>query len=92
MSYYAKLDSNNVVIKVMVSDSDYMNNKFVDDSPGFWIETSDTGAGIGAGDNVGNTVEGKPMSGIFDDNNVSISNSIGLATFIKNPNKIRFKS
>jgi len=44
MSYFAKLDSDNIVIKVMVSDSDYLNNKFVDDSPGFWIETSDTGA------------------------------------------------
>ena len=44
MSYFAKLDSDNVVIKVMVCDSDYLNNKFVDDSPGFWIETSDTGA------------------------------------------------
>ena len=44
MSYYAKLDSDNIVVKVMASDSDYMNNKFVDDSPGFWIETSDTGA------------------------------------------------
>ena len=28
MSYYAKIDSNNIVVKVMVSDSDYMNNKF----------------------------------------------------------------
>ena len=44
MSYFAKLDSNNVVIKVMVCDSDYLENKFVDDSPGLWIETSDTGA------------------------------------------------
>ena len=44
MSYYAKIDSNNIVIKVMASDSDYMNNKFVDDSPGTWIETSFTSA------------------------------------------------
>ena len=28
----------------MASDSDYMNNKFVDDSPGTWIETSFTSA------------------------------------------------
>tara|TARA_S200000501_G_C20657780_1_gene670472 strand:- start:44 stop:388 length:345 start_codon:yes stop_codon:yes gene_type:complete len=53
MSYYAKIDSNNIVVKVMASDSDYMNNKFVDDSPGTWIQTSYTGsirgnfAGIG---------------------------------------------
>ena len=44
MSYFAKLDSDNIVIKVMICDSDYLNNKFVDDSPGFWIETSDTSA------------------------------------------------
>ena len=44
MSYFAKIDSDNIVVKVMVCDSDYLKNKFVDDSPGFWIETSNTGA------------------------------------------------
>ena len=43
MSYFAKL-VDNIVVKVMASDSDYMSKKFVDDSPGFWIETSETGA------------------------------------------------
>ena len=35
MSYFAKIDSDNIVVKVMVCDSDYLKNKFVDDSPGF---------------------------------------------------------
>ena len=37
MAYFAKIVDGKVV-KVMVADSDYFN-KFVDDSPGDWIET-----------------------------------------------------
>jgi len=51
MSYFAKVE-NEIVTKVIVAESSFFN-KFVDDSPGSWIETSTTGsirknfAGIG---------------------------------------------
>lgn len=39
MTHFAKLDENNIVIKVIVASQEYMNN-YVDSSPGRWIETS----------------------------------------------------
>ena len=40
MGNFAKI-KNGVVIKVIVADADFFDN-FVDDSPGKWIETSNT--------------------------------------------------
>ena len=43
MSYFAELDENNIVIRVLVGDSDFPNNGydwFAENLGGTWIETS----------------------------------------------------
>jgi len=39
MAHFAKIDSNNIVTKVIVAEEDFLDT-FVDTSPGTWIQTS----------------------------------------------------
>ena len=53
MSHFAKINSDNVVVKVIAAESEFFDT-FIDNSPGEWIQTSYTGsirknyAGIGS--------------------------------------------
>jgi hypothetical protein len=43
MSHFAKINSDNVVVKVIAAESEFFDT-FIDSSPGEWIQTSYTGS------------------------------------------------